>query len=636
MIDIKKPLVCFALLGLAGAILYGPILKTPFFYDDKELLLFNPAIKNPQILLSEFSVMSVKWLTLATFFINYYFMQEDPFSYHLVSLLLHLGASVILYRVSILLCSTVVLQQTVFAKEKKMFAFFVSFIFLVHPLQTESVSYIWQRSEVLSGFFTLWAYQLYLLGRLQKKKWLFGVAGFIFCVGFYAKGTIVSLPLIILLTEYTFFKVRWIGPLLPKTFWGFVLVFFIAHFLTYYDQAGVKNNLHDEFFKLLRTHTGLVLSSEYFFTQLSVVLEYLRLCFFPVGLIFDRYYPLVPVFLNLKTVVSSVVLIGIFGAGIYFLRKNQDLLGFGIFWFFICLLPTSFAFREAFWEHRLYLSLIGFSIFVTAVCFMLIPRQNIRILSLAIVICIFSGLTIFRNQLWKNPVALLEDTAKKSPRSIRAKHNLGTMYLEQGKTQQAVDIFNEVIQIAPEHPYAYNNLGLIYAQAGQIEKAEEYFQKSIMADASYQWPYLNLAIIAMHRQDYKAAEGILRNAIPSHAANDQILIELGNFCLLRGELNEAKDFFEKAAVANPYNARVYLNLGNIYFTRQDNETALKMYRKAAIMAPELYEVYLNMGIVHYQMNHMSESLAALEKARQINPQRKDVDPIIANLGIPKN
>ena len=189
-------------LGLA---IYANIFTAPFHFDDYDFVVNNPAIKNIFDISRLWSVNNyhskTKLITFLTFSINYAQGGDNAFIYHVTNVLLHICAAIFVYFLVLKLCLTPAIKNSNIQDRRESFALFASLLFLVHPLQTQTVTYIWSRSEIVSTIFCLSSIHLYLKGRLQQKIFYFIAAFVVFFVGIFSRGNIIILPLLLLLFE---------------------------------------------------------------------------------------------------------------------------------------------------------------------------------------------------------------------------------------------------------------------------------------------------------------------------------------------------------------------------------------------------------------------------------------------------
>lgn len=516
----NRRVVCLFILFLIGIGIYANILHTPFQFDDYDEMLESPLVKDLSYLLKNWDNFGRKFIPLFTFALNYHFGGEDTFGYHLVNVLLHILTASVLFGTVRLLCSTPILSPTALSRKKTLFSLFVSLLFLVHPLQTEAVTYIWQRSEVLAGLLYLLAYHSYLLGRLKKKKLYYVGIVFFVGLGFMTKGTIVTLPLMIALTEVSFFdytKRQRLDIVLAACLilvYGGLLYFRQPRYIFMPITPPSLSSFDRSF------------SIEYLFTQFMVVMQYIRLSFLPVRQNLDYYFPLAKTFFDGPVILSFLALAAIAGAAIRIFEKHR-LMAFGIFWFFIYLIPTSSVLDMGpIWEHRMYLSVAGFSMFIVAFLFTAVAGNQTRNAVAVGVIGLLCVLTVARNNVWRSEFSLMEDTIKKSPLNPRPYVNLGVAYIRKGDYATAVELFKKALSLssltyaAPRH-----NLSIVYTQIGT-------------------WHF--------HQGAYASALAFFRQALRYDPDNSAAYFNFKNISLAEGEYPQAFTMHDKAIESNPY------------------------------------------------------------------------------------
>lgn len=617
-----QPIFSLILIFLIGLSIYANILHAPPQIDDHDLLFGNPLIKDiPEFCRHWYVQNSQKALTLLTFAINYYFSKEDTFSYHLVNVLLHIMAAFFLYYFIRALASTPELSKSSVFKEKNFLALFATLIFIVHPVQTQAVTYLWQRSEVLSGFFYMAALLSYLSARLQGKKFYYALTIFLYVVGFFAKGTIISLPLMIFLIEISFLQTDKFKQFLKKD-WKLLTILIILYFINTKTPGSIINY----YLTFPFPHLGFLsvhFFPDYWLTQYRVMWKYIKLAFLPIDQNIDydilRSYS----FLEPMVLISFLGLLAL-GAMVVLLFRRHRLMAFGIVWFFIYLLPTSVINREPMWEYRLYLSLAGFAIFLAAGIFTVFPGPRIRTIVAVSMIIVFGVLTMMRNSLWCSPVLLLEDTVKKSPRKARPHHMLGDVYMRGGQIEKAVEQFQIAIHLDSNYGDSYNNLGIIYIKIGNIEKAMKCFEQAIALRPSQESPYVNLAYIFLYQKgDQAKAEEFFKKSL-MYKETVEGYIGLGNLYIEKKDFVNALGAFTKASKLSYNNPDVFYSLGNVYYFQNDYQKALEMYNKTIHLDKSFADSYYNIGMIYYQTKEFELSRQWLQKAFWQKPNRLDM------------
>ncbi|MDD5438781.1 MAG: tetratricopeptide repeat protein [Candidatus Omnitrophica bacterium] len=616
---IRLHIAAFFLIALIGLTVYGAILGAPFQLDDNDFVLDNPVIKNLANVTDMWNYTPRKFLTFLTFACNYAFGKNDPFGYHLVNLFLHIMTAYFLYGILSVLSSLPAVQSK--GRAPFVVALFGALIFLVHPIQTESVTYIWQRSTVLSAFFYLASFFMYVTGRASRRPWYYGIALVLFITGFFAKGDIVMLPCAIILCEILFFNVSWgsLRKILVKS-WPILAVIALGALL---NLAAINTGLKNEFFF---SGTGDIPRGIYLLTQFRVVVRYLALVLVPLGQNVDHYVVLASHgFFEPRTLVSLALVTAAIIAAIFLFRRNYRVAAFGILLFFINLIPTSsiFPLSTVMFEHRLYLPMMGFSIFLSSLVMDAITSRIFRNIAMSVILAALCFLTMARNTLWCSPTRLLEDAVMKSPLNARPHLMLGAVYYKLGNTDRARQLFERAIALSPRYPDPYNNLGLIFMDRGDTAGAERAFRKALLLNESFSEPYINLAHLAVSMGDYDSAERLLKRSL-RYRLSDKALTNLGTICFLTGRGKDAEMFFRSALRVNPESNTALYNLGNLYASENKYTDAVTMYETALRIKPDMVDAYSNLGIVAYRMNDLQRAADSLRKAVLLSPQRPDI------------
>ena len=317
-----------------------------------------------------------RFITYFSFALNYHWAGGNVCGYHILSLLLHVASSILVWRFMLLTLNAPSIRTTSIASLRPWIAFFCAAIFLTHPLQTQAVNYIVQRAVLLAAFFYLAALVLYIKANLAwRAKGAFPrgqlyYLGALVCafLSVLSKEHAVSLPFMICVYQWFFFPDRKVFPwrrILP--FFAVILIIPLAWhpFLS----MGIKKTVED-------FGQGMSVQS-YVLTQSKVILTYLKLLVVPFHQRVEYDYSSVSSFwdpLVLCSVFSIMLLLGL----AVVMRNNFRLMAFGIFWFLITLMPESsfWPINDLIFEHRLYLPLLGFSIFLTSGIFTLFQAKR--------------------------------------------------------------------------------------------------------------------------------------------------------------------------------------------------------------------------------------------------------------------
>ena len=364
--DKKKKALGFLFIVLVGIALYCNTLNSPFIYDDLHTIVENPYIKQSKYLPSLFDLSSIKDsaarssyrpVLMLTFFLNYTFGGLNPFGYHLINITLHiLNAILVFCLINRLFAPLDSKHLTGFTSNLGYkVSLFSSLLFLVHPVNSETVNYITCRSELLAGFFVLLSFLLFIKSRASENPSLYRSSLIVFTLGLFSKEAALILPLILITYDICFFKDKK----------GFSLRFkryYLAYFIIIFGYVLLRAYLLGNFFgSLYKVGVSRSFAVNLLTQAKVIVFLYLRLIFLPLGLSIDHYIPVSKNIFEWQVLFSLVTIIVLLAVA-FKVIKRQAIISFFLFWFFINLLPTSLIPLHIIAnEHRLYLASISFS-----------------------------------------------------------------------------------------------------------------------------------------------------------------------------------------------------------------------------------------------------------------------------------
>jgi tetratricopeptide (TPR) repeat protein len=427
-----------------------------FHYDDSSTILANPHLDGWQAFVGHLDHM-VRPLLYATFLIDRSIYGNNPAGYHLLNLLLHLGSGLLVYRI---------LARTV-TEDTQYVPFWTALLFLIHPMTTETVTYISGRASGLMAFFYLLAFLLYVKAsehqdaRNVRPLYLSGaIMSCLLAIG--SKETAVTFPLALLLWDVLIRRLR--GTLLRATLLRHHLPFWIVLVLA----AGWAWS-HPRYSELAQFSFTVRPLWDNVLSELHAMAYALLLFFRPWKQNFDHDLPEFHSLFQWPLPLDLMLLLGTMGA-LLILRRQYPLASFGLGWFFIQLLPTSLIPRsDLLSERNLYLASIGFLLALVVFGGRLVQRitfgfSNTRLIRfgsvglaamLVFTLCIF---TYQRNSLYSDKLSLWSETVQKSPNKARPHNNLGHAYALQGDWDRAIEEFRVAARLDPDFMLAQENL----------------------------------------------------------------------------------------------------------------------------------------------------------------------------------
>jgi hypothetical protein len=365
--NIQKHLLAIFLISAIAVIVYSNSFDCSFHFDDQPAIVENYAIHRFD--LKEIFSSSNRPILDITLAVNYYFGKLNVFGYHLVNLLLHISNGIMLYLIILWTAALPSIKEK-YQERSYRIALYASLIFISHPIQTQSVTYIISRSSVMATTFYLLTILLFIQAFKKSSKLkaqnslLLAGAFFSSCLGMGTKQIVVTLPLMLLIYDFFFLSDGELKGL--KRRYLFHLAMFSTMAVTIYLSAsGLQKFVSFDYAKGVQMpYDESVSSFQYFMTQLHVIPYYIKLLFIPTNLNLDYDWPIIR-HLDLTTVLFFILLSLIASISIWTYRRAR-LVSFAIAWFFVTLSVTStfVVIYDVIFEHRLYLPSIGFALFI--------------------------------------------------------------------------------------------------------------------------------------------------------------------------------------------------------------------------------------------------------------------------------
>jgi tetratricopeptide (TPR) repeat protein len=626
--QISPDLIYILLLLVLGLTAYANSFFAPFHFDDIQRILQNDAIRDLTDMARIFSYTRERFLTYLSLAINYRISRFDPASYHIVNFFIHYIASIFLYFLFIETWKTPALKDADIKISKKLLGFFAAGIFLVHPLQTQSVTYIIQRAASLAGMFYLATVYWYVKARLAPQRdvslgyyVLFALSAL---AAVFSKETAVTLPVMIALYEIFFFK-NSIKSLITNKM--FLLLMVSAGIIVGLKLKGLvqRDFVNDPGIPFTRW--------QYLLTQFSVLVTYLRLFFWPAGQNIDWDYPIASNFFEIKTISSFLFLLVLIGLAVIAYRKFR-LFSFGIFAFFLTLMPSSsiVPILDVIYEHRMYLAVA----FLAMGCLQPIiygverlrkitPRV-VHIAILAIIMAVLpllTGLTYARNEVWTSNLSLWEDSVKKSPNKARPHNNYGrALYLlGMTMTEEAKKEFEIAKRLSPDYPLPYHNLAMAYYMEGNYQKAITLDLKALEKKPDYQEAIYQIAKSYGELNQWENARIYLEKLIASAPASSYLpaYLDLLEAYLQRGDKEKASELAELMVQLPDTMPQVNYYRGMVFYRLEDLARAKFYFTSQAKTAFPSTNSLLMLGQIHYLEGDYKEAEAVFRKALEKQP-----------------
>jgi len=348
----KVALISSGIIALLTLLVYANSFTASFHFDDYYSIVENDRIKNIHDLKSVLSFNPSRPIVFLTLALNYYFGRLNTIGYHIVNVLFHMGAAMLVYTIALRLFGLARRKpkaSIVQSLQAQWPALFPALVFAVHPMQTEAVTYIIQRATVMCAFFYLLA--IYLFMRAEKGPWWIAGACLSFIFSYLCKEEAATLPAILLIYDYIFVSRGNLSRLRARA--GHHIVFWILLIFSFI----YRYSLYGTMVNPVKPYT----ITTYLITELTVILKYIQLLFFPVNQNVDHDYPTFATFLSFWPLISLAFHACVIAYAVWKIR-SEKVLSFAILWFYVTLTPTSsiVPLQDFMAEHRAYLPSIGF------------------------------------------------------------------------------------------------------------------------------------------------------------------------------------------------------------------------------------------------------------------------------------
>jgi tetratricopeptide (TPR) repeat protein len=674
-------MVAAAVLLLAVAASYSNAINAPFVFDDVPAIAENTSLAAPRLWLQPPSDTSLSGRPIAnvTFGLNRIWSGDQVWSYHLVNIAIHAIAVLVLFG---LVKRTLQLPRfrDSFGASALPMAFATALLWAVHPLQTESVTYVVQRVESLAGCFSLLT--LYCFARSQESErrvgWL-SLSVTCCALGMATKETAAVVPIVTILYDWIFvgrnFQEIWMQR--KRYYAGLGVSWLLLAWLVIEAQgrAGTAG-----------FHTGVSVWA-YLCTQCAAIPHYLRLVLWPSPLIFDY---------GTRTIsgLSEVWLeaLGLFVAlsatawGIW--RKHP--IGFLGIWFFATLAPSSSFVpiaSQTMAEHRMYLALAApIAVFVLGL-HRLARRPLLWWAGVFGCALVLSTVTYDRNLDYRDAGVLWRDTATKRPENPRAFDGLAFALVEDGRWQEAIaacdaamradptyrgDLpmhrgrallglgrpaearipFEQMLQMQPNEPELHNYLGMALAAAGNWPEAVTRYETAIRLRPVFPDARNNLgnalaksgrlteatmqyAEALKERPDFADAEANwgrslieakrFEDALPHFRAalrlrpGAEAHEELARALAEAGRPDDAVREYTAAVGAAPLAAGIRINFGSLLMKLGKLEWAKREFQEALRIDDDAAEAHYNLGNLFVREEKYQEAIAQYEAALRSAP-----------------
>jgi tetratricopeptide (TPR) repeat protein len=622
---------------------YANSLDNAFVFDDDLVITENPGIRGieniPRLLGLTTGHVSYRPIRMVSYALDYTlntmlwqhvgnYEGPDkglyPLGFHIGNIAYHLLTSLLVFLVVLRLAGT------------HRAALLAAAIFALHPVHTDSVTYLSGRRDILFTLFYLAGFYCFLRYRQSKHLLALAAAFASYALSMGSKEMGVTLPALFLcydvvhnmpaaekgrggLGRRLFYSLK---KSVNRSAYLYALLFAGGLAFSYYKVFIASPSYQKSYYG----DSALIT----FLTAAKILARYIQVLLYPVNLIADysfNAFPLAESLFEPSTAFSLLLIAGIVYA-LFRLLAGHTLPAFGGIWFFLTLLPVLHIFphHELLAEHYLYLPSVGFCLAGAVLCdtFMQDGRYRPSITAgVCVILALFSLRIADRNRDWENSRALYERTVSMAPDCARANANLCEVYADEGRLDEALSACRKALTIKPDQIEANNNLGTVYARKGMVEEAIASYRQALVLRPRYAKAYFNIGLLLYQKGDLQGAVDAYTQALAVNPSYAEVRNNLGIAYSAMGRFNDAIDQYRWAQALNPHYADAHYNLGVAYARTGEFEKAIDEYKRALDIKPQYISARTNLAVAYMQRGELDSAIAELEMTVAGNPDYGD-------------
>jgi protein O-mannosyl-transferase len=547
-------------------------LKSLFFpsisWDDPEMVFRNADVKHFNLFsfFSKHYVGNYIPLTMLTHAINWMLFKNSAVGHHTINLLFHLLNGYLVYRLSHLLF------------KHNSIATISTAIFLLHPLQTESVNWIGELKNLgyVTFFLSGLIYYYHSVTTKQVKYILFYTLSFIVACLFKPSAVVFPLALLCIdLHVHQQFKAVFLLNKIPLLFVS--LLFGIIN---------LKTQAADQFINYAHQFP----LHERFINAGFAIFNYLKLFLFPYPQ--SIIYPF-PEFELYSIIAGSFVILALAYA-LYSWYKKKEFTLFAIVLFFLLnliLVLQFIPFGEVLYADRyMYLPMLG----LAWLAGLLLSKIRLRY-SAIVLVFVLGTLTFLRSNTWQNSISLYEDIIRKYPNNFLALNSLGVEYMMKGNHDKALEYFNKATNIAPYNYKGFYNRALLHLKNNNPKRAIEDLNK-VLSMYDYNKAYVARASAYYALMDYEKARSDAKMLVYKEPKNSKAYFVLGNCANDQNDLQNAMDFYNRAIELDFENPDFHFKRAIVYGKKQDFNNCLLDLETTLTLKPDYIEAFYWRGV----------------------------------------
>jgi tetratricopeptide (TPR) repeat protein len=598
--------------GLTAAVLlaYANTGSSPFIFDDQGTVLDNPHVRRLWPLGTALgappeSPTAGRPLAALTFALNYAAGGLDVRGYHAVNGLLHLAGVLLAFGILRRTLARHPWPGAAPARAPAMAAA-IALLWGLHPLLTESVTYLSQRTELLMGTALLATLYAVIRAASSSRPGRWHAAAVAACAaGMASKEVMAAAPLLVWLYDRTFLagSARETWRRRGRLYAGLAATWGLLALLVAGDPRPQTATVRD----------AVVTPAAYLLTQGGVILHYLRLVLWPHPLVLSYDWPVAR---GVWPALPAAAAVGALVVAAAVSLRRRPAAGFLGAWVFLLLAPTSSVLpiiTEIAAERRMYLPSLAVVVGVSAAAWRalqgLAAAQRARAgaaLAAALLVA-FGTLTVRRNAQYASAVRIWADTAARRPANAKAREFLGLALLAEGRLAEAEVQFAQDLALRPGHPAPHHNLGRLRARQGRWAEAAAAFRAALQRDPAHAKARHNLGVVLFEQGRVAEAAAEFRAAVTSDPGFVDAHHSLGLALARQGRADDAARAYGEALRLNPAYAPAHYSLAVLRQRQGRTPEAVRHLRDALRARPDFTEALASLAALQGAAGRMDQA-----------------------------
>ncbi len=636
-------------LALITGLVYYPSLSYDFQFDDIANITKHFDIRHYSFYRLFFS--GTRWISYWINSLHYKIGKFNPFSYRLGNVFIHTANGILIFCILQLILNRLP-KESFFKRNAFGISFLTSLLFLLHPVQTQTVSYVIQgQLEGISALFALSMALLFLINSYTIHRWMRILTTILFFIlALFSTGTkeiAIVVPALIMLVDWFFvargswhsFKTRlWFHMINSCLVIGtYVYLLKPQFFINLFGlQMEVGNNLGNI---ITPDPNQSIKPLHFFISQFKVILHYLWIFVWPLNISVEYDWILVKSFLSPDCIFPLLALCSITFIIYKLLQRDPtNCIGFAAIWFAINIAPRSSILPspELLVDYKTYLASFGWLFIISAgviKCYEWIKWHSRSFKQLAetykvpylfvtsITILLAYG-TITRNTVWRSGLDFWANIVNNAPGKARAYNNYGVELSQKlGKFAESIPYFRHAITMQQDYRDPYNNLAVAYAATHQLDRAIETLQLSLKINPYYPEAYNNIASFMIEKKDFDQAKRALKVALQLRPHYGKAYFNMGRLLMEEGEPELARENFRKACMeADLDNEAGFFGYACSSLFLKKYDDAIFACKKVLEYNPENSEAKFNLANAYYMLNQFDQAIQIYNALLKENPQ----------------